>query len=134
MYASWNGSGWTTQTIEEYNTAYSIVLDAEDNPHISFRVLYKNTYYYYHDYIMYATATINAELSEPLSTFSDFNLLLILAIVISATAVTVVYVWKKYKSSFGLHLCLKGLIFCFLVYPLGVKLEVIHCWSRCLLS
>ena len=32
-YASWNGSGWTTQEIP-YATGYSLVLDATGNPHI----------------------------------------------------------------------------------------------------
>ena len=33
MYASWNGSGWSTQKVSN-GSAYSLVLDANSNPHI----------------------------------------------------------------------------------------------------
>jgi hypothetical protein len=33
MYASWNGSGWSTQKVSN-GSAYSLVLDAKGNPHI----------------------------------------------------------------------------------------------------
>ncbi|MCW4019479.1 MAG: hypothetical protein NWF00_12520 [Candidatus Bathyarchaeota archaeon] len=33
MYASWNGSGWSTQKVDE-GIAHSLILDANDNPHI----------------------------------------------------------------------------------------------------
>jgi hypothetical protein len=38
MYASWNGSGWSTQKVSE-GFAYSLVLDANNNPHILYSPL-----------------------------------------------------------------------------------------------
>jgi len=36
-YAYWNGSGWSTQTISsDYDNVFSLVLDADDNPHVLF--------------------------------------------------------------------------------------------------
>lgn len=34
MYASWNGFGWSTQTIVKGGTVTSLALDKNDNPHI----------------------------------------------------------------------------------------------------
>ncbi len=48
MYANWNGSGWSTQQIA-IGRAYSLVLDASDNPHI----LYSSSW----EPLMYASWT-----------------------------------------------------------------------------
>jgi hypothetical protein len=38
MYANWNGTGWSTQKVSE-GFAYSLVLDANSNPHILYSLL-----------------------------------------------------------------------------------------------
>ena len=46
MYASWNGSGWSTQTVAEgFDDAFSLVLDASDNPHILYSRPFKPLMY-----------------------------------------------------------------------------------------
>jgi len=35
-YAIWKGSGWNVQTIKDYHTAFGLVLDTNDNPHLLF--------------------------------------------------------------------------------------------------
>jgi len=37
MYASWNGSGWNTQTVAVGTDAYSLLLDVNGNPHILYQ-------------------------------------------------------------------------------------------------
>jgi hypothetical protein len=40
MYATWNGSGFNIETVTKGNGAYSLVLDANGNPHILYGIWY----------------------------------------------------------------------------------------------
>ncbi|UCC58555.1 MAG: hypothetical protein JSW14_01145 [Candidatus Bathyarchaeum sp.] len=100
MYAYWTGTVWNIQTVGNSTADSSsyLALDTNDYPHISFRFQPRPDARLWP--IMYATATINAEPTEPPSTtFSDSTLLLISAIVIAVTTVAIVYVWKRHRSS-----------------------------------
>ena len=93
MYASYNGSGWNTQTVAVGIDAYSLVLDANGNPHIT---RYVETGERFVSHVLYATANVT-EPAEVSPTFPALPLLLASTAAIIGAIIIIVY-FKKRKD------------------------------------
>jgi hypothetical protein len=104
MYSYWKNQTWNILPLGENVTSDHVcylALDSNDNPHISFRVLYRDTYYHSHSYIKYATATINPKPAEP-DSFTETTLFLISTILASITVIAIIYTYKHRNTKKGL--------------------------------
>jgi hypothetical protein len=73
-YANWNGSGWSTQTVDSDGISGSLALDSQGNPHISFSEQYPNNGLKYTSWNGYKwTAQIIDLNSTASSLVLDFN-------------------------------------------------------------
>ena len=93
-YVSWNGTSWVYQIIDTIIAMFGVehlVLDAYDNPHVSYFVTSSSRY----GNLTYATYA--EPLRPPVSSFPDFPLFIVVPVLVVLIILTALLYWRKHS-------------------------------------